>query len=109
MIRTVEQYLESLRDGRVLYCLGERVKDVTKHPVLRKMVKRWINTCRTRYRNLLRLDVNDYQARIVAASRRGPWGMSNMKLLKAAISNRFLTQQWFSSLFDQYRALGKAT
>ena len=38
MIRTVEQYLESLRDGRVLYCLGERVKDVTMHPVLRRVV-----------------------------------------------------------------------
>lgn len=38
MIRTVEQYLESLRDGRVLYCLGERVKDVTTHPVLRRVV-----------------------------------------------------------------------
>jgi len=39
MIRTVEQYLESLRDGRVIYCLGERVKDVTTHPVLRRNVK----------------------------------------------------------------------
>jgi aromatic ring hydroxylase len=28
MIRTVEQYLESLDDGRVVYCLGERVRDV---------------------------------------------------------------------------------
>jgi 4-hydroxybutyryl-CoA dehydratase/vinylacetyl-CoA-Delta-isomerase len=39
MIRTVEQYLESLRDGRVIYCLGERVKDVTTHPVLRRIVQ----------------------------------------------------------------------
>ena len=38
MIRTVEQYLESLRDGRVLYCMGERVKDVTTHPILRRVV-----------------------------------------------------------------------
>ena len=29
MIRTVEQYLESLKDGRVIYCLGEKVQDVT--------------------------------------------------------------------------------
>jgi hypothetical protein len=28
MIRTVEQYLEILDDGRVVCCLGERVKDV---------------------------------------------------------------------------------
>jgi len=39
MIRTVEQYLKSLKDGRVIYCLGERVKDVTTHPLLRNVVR----------------------------------------------------------------------
>jgi 4-hydroxybutyryl-CoA dehydratase / vinylacetyl-CoA-Delta-isomerase len=39
MIRTVDAYLESLRDGRVIYSMGERVKDVTTHPVLRKVVE----------------------------------------------------------------------
>ena len=39
MIRTVEQYMESLRDGRVLYCLGEKVRDVTTHPVTRRVVE----------------------------------------------------------------------
>ena len=39
MIRTVEQYLESLRDGRVIYSMGERVKDVTTHPILRRVVQ----------------------------------------------------------------------
>ncbi len=39
MIRSVEQYLESLRDGRVIYCLGERVKDVTRHPILRTVIQ----------------------------------------------------------------------
>ena len=39
MIRTVEDYLESLRDDRVIYCLGERVTDVTSHPVLRRVVE----------------------------------------------------------------------
>ena len=34
-IRTPEQYIESLRDGRVVYCMGERVKDVTTHPIMR--------------------------------------------------------------------------
>jgi len=32
MIRTPEQYIESLRDGRVIYYDGERVPDITKHP-----------------------------------------------------------------------------
>jgi len=48
MIRTVEQYLESLRDGRVIYNLGERVKDVTAHPILRRVAMRgamdWVLT-----------------------------------------------------------------
>jgi len=34
-IRSPQQYVESLRDGRVVYCLGEKVNDVTQHPVLR--------------------------------------------------------------------------
>ncbi len=39
MIRSVEQYLESLKDDRVLYCLGERVRDVTTHPLLRNVIR----------------------------------------------------------------------
>jgi 4-hydroxybutyryl-CoA dehydratase / vinylacetyl-CoA-Delta-isomerase len=31
-LRTPEQYIESLRDGRVVYYRGERVADVTAHP-----------------------------------------------------------------------------
>ncbi|MBW8012072.1 MAG: 4-hydroxybutyryl-CoA dehydratase [Chloroflexi bacterium] len=33
-LRTSEEYLESLRDGRQVYILGESVEDVTTHPVL---------------------------------------------------------------------------
>ena len=39
MIRSIEQYLESLRDGRVIYCLGEKVRDVTTHPILRAVIQ----------------------------------------------------------------------
>ena len=35
MIRTPEQYVESLRDGRVIYLNGERVADITTHPAFR--------------------------------------------------------------------------
>lgn len=34
MLRTAEQYKESLKDGRAVYLGGERVKDVTTHPIL---------------------------------------------------------------------------
>jgi 4-hydroxybutyryl-CoA dehydratase/vinylacetyl-CoA-Delta-isomerase len=33
-IRTVEEYKESLRDGRRVYIRGEKVEDITKHPIL---------------------------------------------------------------------------
>lgn len=33
-LRTAEAYLEGLRDGRAVYYRGERVEDVTTHPVL---------------------------------------------------------------------------
>jgi paerucumarin biosynthesis protein PvcC len=36
---TGEEYLESLRDGRVLYLDGERVADVTRHPAFRNSAR----------------------------------------------------------------------
>lgn len=38
-LRTPEQYRESLRDGRSVYILGEKVKDVTKHHLLKIAVE----------------------------------------------------------------------
>jgi aromatic ring hydroxylase len=33
-IRTPNEYKESLRDGRHVYIRGEKVADITKHPIL---------------------------------------------------------------------------
>ena len=38
MLRTGEQYRESLRDGRQVWINGERVKDVATHPAFRPIV-----------------------------------------------------------------------
>ena len=38
MIRTGEQYRESIRDGREVWIEGERVKDVTAHPAFKPIV-----------------------------------------------------------------------
>ena len=38
MIRTGEQYRESLRDGREVWIQGEKIKDVTKHPQLNPVI-----------------------------------------------------------------------
>ncbi|MCW5623220.1 MAG: 4-hydroxyphenylacetate 3-hydroxylase family protein [Burkholderiales bacterium] len=38
MIRTGEQYRDSIRDGREVYVNGERVSDVTRHPMFKPLV-----------------------------------------------------------------------
>ena len=38
MIRTGEQYRDSIRDGREVWINGERVKDVTRHPMFKPLV-----------------------------------------------------------------------
>jgi hypothetical protein len=38
MIRAGEQYRDSIRDGRQVWINGERVKDVTAHPMFRPLV-----------------------------------------------------------------------
>ena len=38
MIRTGQQYLESIRDGREVYINGERVRDVTRHPMIKPLI-----------------------------------------------------------------------
>lgn len=38
MIRTGEQYRDSIRDGREVYINGERVKDVTRHPAFKPLI-----------------------------------------------------------------------
>ena len=40
-IKTPQQYIESLKDGRVVYFDGERVADVTAHPVC-KITNDWV-------------------------------------------------------------------
>ncbi|HUV44295.1 MAG TPA: 4-hydroxyphenylacetate 3-hydroxylase N-terminal domain-containing protein [Dehalococcoidales bacterium] len=40
MIRTPEQYVESLNDGRVIYLNGERIPDITKHPHMKGPINR---------------------------------------------------------------------
>ena len=42
-MKTPQEYLESINDGRVVYCDGKRVEDVTKHPIL-KITNEWVAT-----------------------------------------------------------------
>lgn len=37
-LRTPQQYIDSVRDGRIVYYRGEKVDDVTTHPVIKKAV-----------------------------------------------------------------------
>jgi 4-hydroxyphenylacetate 3-monooxygenase len=38
MIRTGQQYLDSIRDNREVHINGERVKDVTQHPMMKPLI-----------------------------------------------------------------------
>jgi 4-hydroxybutyryl-CoA dehydratase/vinylacetyl-CoA-Delta-isomerase len=40
-IKTPQDYIDSLKDGRVVYCNGDRVTDVTEHPIL-KICRDWM-------------------------------------------------------------------
>jgi 4-hydroxyphenylacetate 3-monooxygenase len=39
MLLTGQAYVESIRDGRMVWIDGERVSDVTRHPAFRSMVE----------------------------------------------------------------------
>lgn len=40
-LKTPQQYIQSLKDGRVMYLNGEKVPDVTEHPIL-KICRDWV-------------------------------------------------------------------
>ena len=40
-MRTPQQYIESLKDGRVVHCNGEKIEDVTTHPIL-NICRDWV-------------------------------------------------------------------
>ena len=41
MLKTGSEYLESIRDGRVIYLAEERIDDATRHPALRNAAHTW--------------------------------------------------------------------
>lgn len=56
-IKTPQQYIDSIKDDRVVYYAGERVKDVTKHPFMKIcidwMAMDYVLTNDPKYRSLL--------------------------------------------------------
>ncbi len=73
------------------------------------MAKQWIKNCHTRYKNLVAMGIYEKDARPFAASRKGPWAMSNMKPLKVATPNRFFEELGLVSLSNQHRLVGKTS
>ncbi len=71
-LKTPQQYIESLKDGRVVYCNGEKVPDVTAHPIL-KICRDWVAmdyvlNQNPRFQNLL-TDVDEEGERVSFALR----------------------------------------
>ena len=73
------------------------------------MAKQWIKNCHTRYKNLMAMGVHGRDVASFAASRKGPWAMSNMKPMKVAMPNRFFEQRGLLSLSNQHRLVGKTS
>ena len=73
------------------------------------MAKQWIKNCHTRYKNLVAMGVYERDVRPFAASRKGPWAMSNMKPLKVAMPNRFFEERGLFNLSNQHRLVGKSS
>lgn len=73
------------------------------------VMKKWINNCRTRFRNLCRMGVSEKNAAHVAISRKGPWVMSNFKPVKVAMPNRFFASMGLMFLIGRHTHLIKAT
>ena len=73
------------------------------------MAKQWIRNCHTRYKNLTAMGVHGKDVASFAASRKGPWAMSNMKPMKVAMPNRFFQELGLFSLSNQHRLVGKTS
>jgi RNA-directed DNA polymerase len=71
------------------------------------VMKQWIQCSHTRYKGLTALGVNQRSAGSIAASRRGPWALSNAKPIKVAMPNRFFAEKGLLYLLDQYEPLVK--
>ena len=71
------------------------------------IIKQWINNSHTRFRNLTAMGVGKKLACGVAASRKGPWALSNSKPLKVATPNRLFTKMGLICLQNRYDYLAK--
>jgi RNA-directed DNA polymerase len=71
------------------------------------IIKQWINNSHTRYKNLTAMGVGKKLACGVAASRKGPWALSNSKPLKVATPNRFFAKMGLICLQNRYEHLAK--
>ncbi len=73
------------------------------------VMKKWINNCHTRLKNLCQLGVSETNAAPVAYSRKGPWVMSNFKPVKVAMPNSFFVSKGLLFLNGRHTCLIKST
>ena len=73
------------------------------------MLKKWINNSHTRFKKLTAMGVGKKLACGLAASRKGPWVLSNAKPLKVATPNRFFAEMGLMCLQKRYEFLAKIT
>jgi len=71
-------------------------------------MKKSINNSHTRYKGLMALGASATNAAPVAASRKGPRAISNMKPVKVATPNCFFAEGGLICLFDYHANLVKS-
>ena len=63
---------------------------------------------KTRYRNLLKLDVPEYHAKLTAGSRKAYWAASNFPAVKRAVTNERLERVGYFNISKAYESIHEA-
>ena len=69
--------------------------------------KQW-KTPKTRFRNLRKLGVPEYHAKLTAGTRKGYWAASDFPAVKRAITNKRLVQAGYYCISDAYEPIHEA-
>ena len=104
-LRTPEEYIESLRDGREVYYRGERVSDVTRHEILSAAIRHASDLFKLqfdpKYRNML--VYNDPEYGEISSFYKVPRGPSDLKERFRLI---YETTRYGRGMFNIIKAIG---
>ncbi|MGC8622236.1 MAG: 4-hydroxyphenylacetate 3-hydroxylase N-terminal domain-containing protein, partial [Caldisphaera sp.] len=104
-LRSSQEYINSLRDGREVYYRGKRVDDVTKHDILKSTVNhasliyKWQQDEKTRELTVYKDDVYGYSSKFYKIPRNGNDLIERFNLI-------YETSKLGRGSFDVIKAIG---